>query len=353
MVQEILRTAVLWLSTVAFCALSHSLDAAQLSVTEWQGRTMGSSYTVKIVDAALDESQLRALQDEVDNRLKEINHRMSHYDPESELSRFNRAPANIPFEVSTEFARVVRFSLELNRRSGGAFDPTLSPLINLWGFGERGQAQEVPTEAELRMALGTTGCRHLKVTAQDELVKDIPELTLNLSGVAKGYGVDEMARVLRTHAFTNVYVSIAGEVLALGHNPEGTSWKIGISAPVAHWRETDPMAAVLAIRDRAVSTSGDYQKFFTDAQGRRLCHILNPRTGRPVRHNLAAVTVVAPDCTTADALATTAFVLGPKEGLRFINTSTNAAALFIVRESANQFRPVLSRRFTAMTGYRP
>ena len=198
-----------------------SSQAADLPVIGWQGRTMGSPYTVKIVGTNLTPAQIDTLKAEVEERLKEVNRQMSHYQPDSELSRFNRAPAKTPFKVSPEFARVVRFSLEMYRRSNGAFDPTLAPVINLWGFGEKTDQRAVPPEAELKAAMKTTGCQHLSVTANDELVKDIPELTINLSAVAKGFGVDEMVRVLRGHGLTNIYASIAGEVRLTGPQPAG------------------------------------------------------------------------------------------------------------------------------------
>lgn len=328
-------------------------EAADLPVIRWQGRTMGSPYTIQIVCTNLTQAQTDTLEAEVEDRLKEVNRQMSHYQPDSELSRFNRAPARTPFKVSPEFARVVRFSLELYRRSQGAFDPTLAPVINLWGFGEKTDQRSVPLEAELRAAMKTTGCQHLSVTANDELVKDIPELTVNLSAAAKGFGVDEMARVLRGHGLTNIYASIAGEVVVLGHNPRGTNWHVGITAPLANWREDDPMAAIVSLSNQAISTSGDYQKFFTDAQGRRLCHIIDPKTGWPVQHNVGGVSVVAQDNMTADGLATTLFVLGPEAGLRFIDSWTNAAALFIVRETEGKFRSIPSSRFASLTGYQP
>jgi thiamine biosynthesis lipoprotein len=195
------------------------------------------------------------------------------------------------------------------------------------------------------------GYQHLSVTANDELIKDIPDLTLNLSAVAKGHGVDEMARVLGAHGLANFYVSIAGEVTARGHNAEGINWQVGISAPVAHWNVDDPLAAVVSLSNQALSTSGDYQKFFTDDQGRRLSHIIDPKTGWPVQHNLAGVSVVAADSMTADALSTTMFVLGPEAGMKFLESNTNAAALFIVRQANGQYQPLPSSRFEALTGF--
>ena len=322
-------------------------------VIEWQGRTMGSPYTVRITGTNLVGAQIDTLRSEVERSLAEINRQMSNYQPDSELSRFNRAPDHTPFKVSPEFARVVRYALDMSSRSAGAFDPTLGPVINLWGFGEPSGKQSAPKEAVLLEARKRTGWKDLSVTARDELVKVIPDLALDLGAVAKGFGVDEVGRVLRDHGLTDFYISIAGEVLVRGLNPRGTSWHLGISAPLDHWRQTDPMVAGVWLSDQALSTSGDYQKFFRDAQGRRLSHLIDPRTSRPVQHDLAAVSVVATDSMTADALGTTLFVLGLDEGLRFIDAWTNAAALFIVREPDGSFRQVPSARFAPLARYEP
>jgi thiamine biosynthesis lipoprotein len=337
----------------AMLALTGGTWAADLPVIRWDGRTMGSPYTVQVVGANLTAAQAETLKAEVEARLREVNRQMSHYQAESELSQFNRAPAHQPFKVSPEFARVVRFALELSRRSEGAFDPTLAPVINLWGFGERTEQQAIPSDADLKLARQQTGWQHLAVTANDELVKTVPELKLNLSAVAKGFGVDEMGRVLRRHGLTNIYAAVAGEVLVWGCNPRGMPWHLGLVAPLDHWREGDPMAAGILLSNQAVSTSGDYQKFFFSAQGQRLSHILDPRSGRPVQHNVAGVSVVAPDGMTADALATTLFVLGVQRGLQFIEAWPEAGALFIVREGKGHFRRITSPRFPALLDSEP
>lgn len=324
-----------------------------LSVVEWQGRTMGSPYTVKIVDGKLTENDQAAIREEIEKTLVEVNRQMSNYLPDSELSRFNRAPADLPFKVSPEFAKVARFSLEMSRFSEGAFDPTLGPLVNLWGFGEKTGDHVVPDQAKLRAVMATVGWKHLKIGGPDELIKDTPELALDLGGVAKGYGVDRMIDALRARGFKNLYASIAGEVRVLGHNPRGTQWMLGITVPVDHWRENHPMAAMVSISNMALSTSGDYQKFFIDSSGRRLCHIIDPRTGSPVSHSLASVTIVGPDSMTADGLSTSLFVLGPEEGMKKIESRKDAAALFILREKDGSFRQLASSRFGEFTGYRP
>jgi thiamine biosynthesis lipoprotein len=327
--------------------------AADLPLTEWQGQTMGSTYTVKVVGTSLAPPELDSLKQAMEDRLKEVNRQMSHYQPDSELSRFNRAPAQQPCRISADFARLLRIAMDLSRQSGGAFDPTLGPVINLWGFGEETSQRRTPGEDQLREALARTGLRHLALTNETELVKTMPGLQLNLSAIAKGFGVDAMAGVVRSRGFTNFYVSISGEVFASGHNARGTDWQVGISAPLNEWRPGDPTVTVLSISGRAVSTSGDYQKYFTDAQGHRQSHIFDPRTGHPVQHNLGGVSVVADTCALADALSTTLFVLGPVAGPKFIETIPNAAALFILRAEDGSFRSVGSARFTQLTGHTP
>jgi thiamine biosynthesis lipoprotein len=322
--------------------------AAERPVVAWEGRTMGTVYTVKLVEPKLSESELAALKVEIDARLVELNRQMSNYQPDSELSRFNRAPAGVPFKVSPEFARVVRFALEISRRTDGAFDPTLGPLIDLWGFGAQGRPKQLPPDTAVAAARQLTGWHHLAVTPADELVKDLPGLTLDLGAVAKGFGSDEIVALLRRRHIADAYVAIAGEVRVTGRNPFGGKWRIGIAAPLDEWRDSDPMAAAALLENQSLSTSGDYQNFFRDPQGRRLCHIIDPRTARPIQHMLGGVSVVASDSITADALGTALFVLGPDAGIRFIDAWPDAAALFIVRQPDGSFRQFPSKRFAEL-----
>lgn len=327
--------------------------AQDLPVVAWQGRTMGSDYVVKIVDAQLTETQVNLLKAEIEKTLEEVNRQMSNYLPDSELSRFNQAPANAPFKISPEFAGVVRFGLSLSQVSDGAFDPTLGPLINLWGFGEKTKEHTVPADEVLRATQAKTGWRHLTLTATGELIKDSPDVAMDLGAIGKGYGVDQMIRALQAHGYKNTYAAIAGEVRVTGHNPKGTKWNLGITVPVDHWRDDKPMAAMVSISNQALSTSGDYQKFFVDKNGRRFSHIIDGKSGSPVQHNLASVTIVAPDSMTADGYSTTSFVLGPEAGMKFIESRPDAAALFIVREKDGKFRQIPSSKFEALTGYKP
>lgn len=292
---------------------------------------MGSVYHVTIARSGLDAAALKRLKAEVDTRLREVNRQMSHYQPDSEISRFNAAAAGVRFRVSPDFARVTRFALELWERSGGRFDPTLGPLVDLWGFGPSGRRDEPPSAESIAAARRCCGAGHLRVTDQDELVKDIPDLELNLSAVAKGFGVDAAAEVLRAHGIGNYLVEIGGEIVARGHNSSGLPWSIGIESPLATGDFGTALDCVITLTNRALATSGNYREFFTDTAGRRFSHILNPNTGAPVPYAPVGVSVLADRCLVADGLATTLFVFGPEAGRRWIERAyPDAAALFLV-----------------------
>ena len=318
-------------------------------VIRWGGQAMGSPYTIQVVDAKLDDLQMAAIKAEVEQRLKDLNHQISHYLPDSEVSKFNHGPANQPFKISPDLVRLMKFSLDLNRQSQGSWDPTLGPVISLWGFGEKTDKHTIPPEAELKAAMKLTGCQHLTLTDKNELSKDIPELSLNLSSSAKGFVTDEIVKLLGAHGLNNVYVAMAGDLAVRGHSPHGAKWQIGIALPMENWKEDNPMATAVALTDQAISTSGDNEKFFKDAQGRRLGHIFDPKTGWPVQHDVASVSVVGPDSMTAGATATTLFVLGQEAGLKYIEARPTMAALFIVRDAQDKFRQVPSSRFAEMT----
>ena len=303
----------------------------------WSGQTMGTTYSVRLADTPLSPAELSRLKQRITERLEEINRIMSHYRPDSELSRFNAMPAGQPFPLSPDFARVLRFGLKIHRASEGAFDPAMGALINAWGFGPPGRDIEPPDESTLSMLVAQSGARALRLLDDETLVKESKGVLLNLSAVAKGYGADAVAAVIREFGVTNFFVEIGGEVVACGHNPHGQPWRIGVESPRPEMFPGESFEVVLELTNGAVATSGDYRNFRTDAQGRRYAHILDPRTGRPVEHNLASVTVIAPDCMTADALATAAFVMGPQAGATFIEAWPDTEALFLIRADSAKF----------------
>ncbi len=312
---------------------------------QWKGETMGSFYFVKAVDCTLAPTQLEQVKKGIADRLTELNRQMSHYIEDSELSRFNRAAANQPFKVSAEFAQVMRLSLEINRQSDGFFDPALGALINLWGFGPKGGRHEPPPDTEIQQAMQRVGAQHVKVTPDDELVKDIAGLQLDLGAITKGFGVDAMAGILLANNVSNFYAAISGEVYVHGYGPSGGPWRIGIDVPEFDALPGEAISMVVPLSNLAISTSGNYRKYFRDHTNKVYAHILNPRTGRPLTHSLASVSIVATNCALADALATATYALGPERGLTFIENQPEVSAYFIVRNADGTFRQFASRRF--------
>jgi FAD:protein FMN transferase len=319
----------------------------------WGGPTMGSTYSVKLADAPLSAAEVDQLKADTEKLLEEVNRQMSHFQPDSEISRFNRSTSTAPFKVSADFANVTRFALELYHRSGGAFDPTLGPLINAWGFGWKGKRETPPVDEEIRAAMAICGGKHLSVTDDGELQKDLRYLELNLSAVVPGFAANKIAAMLRSKGLTNYYIDVTTELVVSGHNPDGAPWRIGLETPNSEAMHGEELEAVLQVTNAGVSTSGDYRKYFEDAQGHRYSHILDPRTGRPIEHHLGSVTVVVPGGQPFDGLATTLFVMGPDEGLPWLKTWPGVEALFIIRNADGSYTEVGSPDFEAVTGYKP
>jgi FAD:protein FMN transferase len=300
---------------------------AAREVVTLQGGAMGTSWSVKIVVKSAEESRRAvAYKARVQALIESVEAPMSTYREESELSRFNRAESTAPFPVSSETAQVVRRSLELGELTGGAFDITLGPLISLWGFDAAGRRDERPSAAELAAAKERVGLA--KVRVQDtSLVKAEPLVEVNLSGIAKGYGVDVVTADLQEAGFTDVLVDLGGDVHARGTNAQGLPWRVGVNVPRSG---SDPTSVLVAVHvhDAALATSGDYRNFFEQG-GRRYGHIIDPRTAEPVDHELVSVSILAPDCTTADGLATAGMVLGEEETRAVLARLPGVEALFV------------------------
>lgn len=300
------------------------------------GPTMGTRYAVSIVGG--EQSDAEALQAKIDKRLAEVNRRMSTYDPESELSRFNGSDSTEWFAVSEETASVVEAALELAEASGGAYDPTVGPLVNLWGFGPGKRRGRPPRGEEIAAARATVG--HGLVEARLEepaLRKSEPGVYVDLSSIAKGHGVDALAGLLETAGAEAFMVEIGGEIRTRGRKPGDRPWRIGVErvdtsfpVPVAG----RPLQRVVPLVDRSMATSGDYRNYF-EHDGVRYSHTLDPTTGRPVTHDLATVTVVADSCRQADGLATVLLVLGPTAGYDWA-VEHGVAALFVRRTPADE-----------------
>lgn len=275
---------------------------------------MGTTYSVKIFDPPEAKEDLAFL---VDQLLRNVNDQMSTYLENSEITRFNRSKSTDWFPVSEELASVVAFSQVISEKTEGAFDVTVGPLVNVWSFGPDPSKRTVPEGGVIAKLRESVGYRKLSVRVDPPaLKKSVPELKIDLSAVAKGYAVDRMVALLNEQGASNVFAEIGGEVSVSG-NKAGQWWKVGIQMPDA---VSDSVLIAHSLNvggsdDLAMATSGDYRNYF-EVDGKRYSHTIDPRTGWPIEHPLASVTVVAKNCMAADAWATALNVLGPEESLR-------------------------------------
>jgi len=305
------------------------------------GPAMGTTWTLRVVPgegAPADPGALRGL---VEDALDEVDVAMSTYRPDSAVSRFNSSESTDWFEVPPALEEVVAEALRIGEATGGAFDITLSPVVALWGFGNAPPRSQPPGEREVAAAQAATGQRHLAVQADPPaLRKSLPGLTLDLDSIAPGYAVDLVAARLEAAGQQRYMIEIGGELRVRGRNAQGARWRIGIERPEASGRSVE---RVVELEAGAVSTSGDYRDFFESA-GVRYSHTIDPRSGRPVSHGLASVTVLRPTTLEADGLATALSVLGPSEGYELAERM-GWAALFIER-TADGLQHRETRAFT-------
>jgi len=295
-----------------------------------QGPAYGTLWHLTVVpQGELDTADLLT---EMQAVLERVDARMSTWRADSELSRFADAPAELPFPVSTETALVVTEALRVWQLTDGAFDPTVMPLVDLWGFGPAGRELPAPTEAQLLAALAQVGADKLSVV-DDALVKSVDGLALDLSAIAKGYAVDALHDRLHALGQTRFLVEVGGELRTSGEAPGGRPWRVGIDRPATGGTPGTSLQAVIAPDGRSVATSGDYRNVRTLDDG-RFSHTIDPRTGRPVEHDLASATVLAPTCMEADAIATALMVLGADAGLALIESLPDVDAFLVLRVEA-------------------
>jgi len=301
---------------------------------------MGTTWHITLVDmpASVDVHQVeRSVQD----ALQKINGLMSTYDENSELSQFNRVEINRWFPVDDQTAFVVNLAGEISELTGGAFDVTVDPLIRLWGFGPGADllSDKIPSSTAIEESLAQVDYRAVEIRLAPVALRKLAPVSLDLSAIAKGYAVDETAKLLESLGIENYLVEIGGEIRASGHNSRKGAWVIGVERPVME--RATPQKAI-QVSGKALATSGDYRNYF-EKDGKRYSHTMDPRTGYPIKHKLASVTVIADLAATADALATALNVMGPEQGLSFAEDK-QLAAYFIVREG-DGFREFMTAEF--------
>ena len=301
------------------------------------GQTMGTTYNIKFSAQGAPDPQV--LQSEVDIRLVEINKLMSTYDPESELSRFNQYKGQGPFSMSAENIVVLDEAKRLGALSNGYLDVTVGPLVNLWGFGPTKKPEKIPTQEVIDATKAKIGLDKFSLS-ESSVTKTSPDLYVDLSTIAKGYGVDQLAEIMEKHGVADYLVEIGGEMRVSGVNASGTPWRIAIEKPLTKERA---MQRLITIGDNAIATSGDYRNYFEE-NGVRYSHLIDPTTGYPIQHNVVAVSVVHESSMTADGLATALNVMG-KEAAMAVAEKNNLAVLLITRENG-EFKEYTSAQFT-------
>ena len=288
------------------------------------GETMGTTWSVKF--ATSPSQPLAMIERDIHAEFDRIVAQMSTWEPTSDISRYNSADADTWHELSPNFYAVLDYAIELARTTGGAYDPTVGPLVNLWGFGPDGERREPPNDGAIAAMRARVGWQKIQRDPTMWRVHQPGGMYLDLSSVAKGYAVDRVAAYLDGMGIDSYLVEIGGELRARGSKRDGEPWRVAVEMPVSN---AQGVAEVLELHDLSVATSGDYRMHF-EADGKRYSHMIDPRTARPVDHRLASVTVVHRDCMHADALATALTVLGPDEGMAFAR-ERDLAVLFIER----------------------
>ena len=290
------------------------------------GQTMGTTYSIKIIHAGLFEAQ-KKIEQGIDSILTEVNRKMSTWDSNSEISRFNQNQTDSPIPVSPEFLQVVNVAQAISRKTNGAFDVTVFDLMSLWGFGPNPKTG-MPTHEEIENVLSHSGWEKI-ILSDNGIQKQNPKTKLDLNAIAKGYGVDEVFQFLQLKGYTDLFVEIGGEVQCSGRNQRNKYWSIGIENPSGGNKSNQIFAAIVYSDGGAVATSGNYRNF-VDVNGEILGHIINPKTGFPLQTNVLSVTVLSNSCMVADAWATALMVMDYETGLKKVTENPNIKAVWIL-----------------------
>ncbi len=318
-----------------------SLSGCSPVETVIRGETMGTTYSVKVMTGRW--SRTGNLAELVEARLGEINASMSTFIEDSEISRFNGITTTEQFTPSADFLEVMTIAMNIYELSRGAWDGSLDPLVTLWGFGRDGQKEQLPSEEEIEAGMSLVDFSKISISSDGKFIKNISGLTIDLASIAKGYGVDAIAALLKDQGYENFLIEIGGEIFASGKRDKNKPWRVGINTPSSS-AGFGQVYKILTVEGRGLATSGDYRNFFV-VEGRTYSHILDPRTGYPVTNGVVSVSVVAKTCTFADGLATALMVMGYESGMELVEQLENVEALFIIRREDGEFDEYPSSAF--------
>ena len=305
----------------------------------FNGLTMGTTYRIV---ATVDNDSITsvALKKAVDTRLEELCQSLSTYIENSEITRFNQTVAGEWFDVSSDFYRVVVAADSISRKTDGAFDITVGQTVDLWGFGAEGGAlsNELPVQDKISSAQQTADYRNLQIKSDPPALKKLhSELKLDVSAIAKGFGVDEILLLLKNIGEVHgAMVEIGGEIRVFGHRHDGFKWTVGIQSPV---RDRGGLAAKVYLDNEAIASSGSYVNYF-EKDGKRISHVINPLKGAPVETDIVGTTVIDKSCMTADAWATACMVMDVAKALDIARSED--IGLMIIREESEDALEVIS-----------
>ncbi|SMF31370.1 thiamine biosynthesis lipoprotein [Alteromonadaceae bacterium Bs31] len=325
LIKAISKARPVALASLCFFVLYACDSKPESQVYQLEGHTMGTTYHITAVVGPHVVVAESALQMQVDKLLENVNQVMSTYIPDSELSMLNQVEHQQPTIVSQALFDILALSEQISILSDSAFDVTVGPLVNLWGFGPQEREQLQPDDAQLAEVKKRVGFQFIRLDAQRRQVTKFKPVTIDLSAIAKGYGADAIAELFHSLNINDYMIELGGELAVSGHNPAGVLWRIGIEQPTL--TQTGVVEAISAEK-AGIATSGDYRNYI-EIDGQRFSHTIDPHTGKPVTHKLASVTVVAPSAAEADGLATALTVLGPEKAYQ-LSVNEGLAAFFIM-----------------------
>lgn len=305
------------------------------------GKTMGTTYHIKVVSLFYKDTE--ELKVKIEERLKGINNSMSTFSKESEISRFNRFDSEDKFAVSGDFLRVMMIARKIYELSEGAWDGTVYPLVELWGFGSKERNSDLPDKKDVEKILMNIGFDMIEISESGYLAKRNRSVSLDLASIAKGFGVDEIAEVIRKEGIDSFLVEIGGEVYASGMRKDGGYWRVGINRPDKD-APLEEVYKTLMLKNKGIATSGNYRNYF-EKEKSIYTHVLDPKTGYPVNNGVVSVSVVADNCTFADGLATAIMVMGHKKGLELADKIPEIECYIVVRGKDGKYTDYSSKGF--------
>ena len=319
------------------------------AIRDLRGLSMGTSWSVRLLESAMPGRAGSAdLQQGLQQQLDLVVAQMSHWSDESDLGRFNQAEPGSWHSLPAAFCEVLGFAMHVSQASGGAYDPCAGALVNLWGFGPRHRYDEagfLPPKDDSVALLLAQGQRRLELDLPARRARQPGGLQLDLSAIAKGYGVDRLARYLDSQGIHHYLVEVGGELRGAGSKPDGQPWWVMLEQVDGANAERHPAEMLLALHGLSVATSGDYRRFFEDGTV-RFSHTIDPRSGMPIANQLASVTVVHEQCMAADAWSTALTVLGVEAGMALAEEQ-GLAARFLQRDG-HGYHETLSSHMLAM-----